>query len=431
QANEGSHVDDEVLWRADGTSFSAEYWSYPQRIDGVAVGAVVTFIDSTERKRAEAALRASEDKYRGRFESSRDAIMTLEPPTWQFTSGNPATLKMFGVENLQAYVSLGLWDLAPERQPNGQPSAEVGKAMIETAMSEGSHFFEWTHRRLSGEIFPATVLLSRMSSEGKVILQATVRDITKHKRAEGAVLQNVARAEELTQLKLRFVSLASHELRTPLANIMLACDLLKNFGDSRPPERSQSVLAGLMTGVTSMVRIVDELLLTGKLAEGKLPFTSAHFPLLDFLRRGCLEVEPGLKVPSRIEITFSDAGMDIMADERLLYHILINLLENALKYSPDNTKVEVGVDAGPDSITLSVRDHGIGVPEAERKFLFDAFSRASNVGDKPGSGLGLFLAQKCAQAHGGQMRYTPLPDGSAFSVNIPLAAVATGLNSAT
>ena len=292
QANEGSHVDDEVLWRADGTSFPAEYWSYPQRVDGVVVGAVVTFTDITQRK-----------------------------------------------------------------------------------------------------------------------------------RAEGVVLENLARAEELARLKSRFVSMASHELRTPLANVLLACELIKNYGDAMPAERSQSVLSGLMTGVTSMVRTLDDLLLSGKLEEGNLPFTPARFDLPDFLRRCCLEVEPDLQLPSRIEIALRDAGRVVAADERLLHHILKNLLENALKYSPPDTVVELGVEAGPDSLTLSVRDRGIGVPEAERPFLFDAFSRASNVGDKPGSGLGLFIAQKCAQAHGGQLRYSPQPDGSFFSVNIPLATI--------
>ena len=297
QENEDSHVDDEVVWRADGTSFPVEYWSYPQRIDGVAVGAVVTFIDITERK-----------------------------------------------------------------------------------------------------------------------------------RAEGAVLQNLARAEELARLKSRFVSMASHELRTPLANIMLACELLKNFGAEMPAKRSQAVLSGLLAGVTSMARTLDDLLLAGKLEEGKLPCLPVRFPLLDFLKNRCLEAQP--KLSPRIEIAFRDAGLSVMADERLLRHVMINLLENALKYSPPDTKIELGVEAGPDSLTLSVRDRGIGVPEAEREFLFDAFSRASNVGDTPGSGLGLFVAQKCARAHGGHMRVTPLPDGSVFSVTIPLSST-TDMNPTT
>jgi signal transduction histidine kinase len=218
--------------------------------------------------------------------------------------------------------------------------------------------------------------------------------------------------------------MASHELRTPLANIMLACEILKNFGGAMPPERSQSVLSGLMTGVSSMVCTLDDLLLAGKIEEGKLPFTPVRFALLDFLKRCCQEVQPALQSPTRIDIAFRDAGLRVMADERLLHHILKNLLENALKYSPDDTRVELGVEAGPGSLTLTVLDRGIGVPEADRTFLFDVFSRASNVGDKPGSGLGLFVAQKCAHAHGGRMRYSPQPAGSVFSVTVPLVASA-------
>ena len=267
----------------------------------------------------------------------------------------------------------------------------------------------------------AMALVQRDAAGTPLHMIGTNWDITNQKRAEAIVLQNVARAEELARLKSRFVSMASHELRTPIANILLACELLKNFGNAMPAERAQSVLAGLMTGVTSMVRTLDDLLLAGKIEEGKLPYTPAHFALLDFLKRCSLEVQPDLAIPPRIEIGFRDAGLGVTADERILHHVLKNLLENALKYSPDDTRVELRVEAGPGSLTLSVLDRGIGVPEAERKFLFDAFSRASNVGDKPGSGLGLFIAQKCAQAHGGQMRYAPLPNGSAFSVTIPLA----------
>ena len=144
--------------------------------------AVIEDIDA--RKRAEEMLRASEKKFQGLFESSRDAIMTLEPPSWRFTSGNPATVKMFEAKNEEEFISRGPWELSPDRQPDGRASVEKAKEMIETAMREGSHFFEWTHRRIGGEEFTADVLLTRMEQGGKVMLQATVRDITKRKRAE-------------------------------------------------------------------------------------------------------------------------------------------------------------------------------------------------------------------------------------------------------
>ena len=143
--------------------------------------------DISERRQIEAVLRESEQRYRVLFESSRDAIMTLEPPSWRFTTGNPATVKLFGAKDEPEFVSRGPWQLSPDRQPDGRESAGKAREMIETAMRNGSHLFEWTHRRISGEEFPATVLLSRMQSAGTVFLQATVRDISEQKRAEAAL----------------------------------------------------------------------------------------------------------------------------------------------------------------------------------------------------------------------------------------------------
>ena len=201
---EGTYANNEVLWRKDGSSFPAEYWSYPVRRDGEVIGAVVAFLDITKRKRDEEALRTSEAKYRGLFEDSRDALMTLAPPSWAFTSGNPAAVQMFRAKDEKDFTSHGPWDLSPEWQPDGRASSEKAKEMIETAMREGSHFFEWTHRRLGGEEFPADVLLTRVEEGGEAILQATVRDITDRKRAEEqnrlqvAALENAANAVVMT-----------------------------------------------------------------------------------------------------------------------------------------------------------------------------------------------------------------------------------------
>jgi len=133
---------------------------------------------------AEEALQESEERHRILFESSRDATMTLEPPTWNFTTGNPATIELFKAKNEEEFTSKGPGNLSPERQPDGRASAEKAKEMIETAMRDGSCFFEWTHKRMTGEDFSATVLLSRVALGGKVFLQATVRDITMQKKLE-------------------------------------------------------------------------------------------------------------------------------------------------------------------------------------------------------------------------------------------------------
>jgi two-component system CheB/CheR fusion protein len=158
-------------------------------LDGISSNVAMAIQESILSKQ----LRESEEKYHGLFENSRDALMTIEPPTWKFTSCNPATLKLFHVDTEDKFVSLGPWDISPSQQPDGSASADKAKEMIEKAMKEGSSFFEWTHKRITGEEFPATVLLTRMEQGRKVFVQATVRDITAQKQAENALKQSEAR----------------------------------------------------------------------------------------------------------------------------------------------------------------------------------------------------------------------------------------------
>ena len=145
------------------------------------------------------ALRESEAHHRLLFDGSRDAMMTMAPPAWKFTSANPATLEMFGAKDLAEFTALGPWDVSAPRQPDGSLSSmDRGRDVIERAVREGSFFFEWTHRRLDGVEFPTNVLLTRMEMAGQPFVQATVRDITAQKRAEAALKESEARLRGIT-----------------------------------------------------------------------------------------------------------------------------------------------------------------------------------------------------------------------------------------
>jgi PAS domain S-box-containing protein len=146
--------------------------------------------ENADRQAAETALRDSQEKYRILYETSRDAIMTVDLPNWSFASGNRATVAMFRARDEAEFTSKTPWVLSPEHQPDGCPSEKKAKEMIEKAVRDGSNFFEWTHRRLDGELFPATVLLTRMEWKGRTMVQATVRDITEYKRAELALRES-------------------------------------------------------------------------------------------------------------------------------------------------------------------------------------------------------------------------------------------------
>jgi len=129
-------------------------------------------------------LETTQDKYKALYESSADAIMTLEPPGWFFTACNPATVKMFAAKNEAEFISKTPYYLSPEYQPDGSCSSEKAFEMINSAMKNGSHSFAWVHKRANGEEFHATVLLTKVklhdieSLHVKEFLQATVRDIT-------------------------------------------------------------------------------------------------------------------------------------------------------------------------------------------------------------------------------------------------------------
>lgn len=124
------------------------------------------------------------DKYKALFLSSRDAVVTLEPPSWKFTSGNPAAIAMFKAKDEADFLRYPPWELSPHLQPDGLESMGKAIEMIDQAMRDGSNLFEWTHQRITGEEFPAEVLLSKVEQDGKAYLHALIRDITERKKLE-------------------------------------------------------------------------------------------------------------------------------------------------------------------------------------------------------------------------------------------------------
>ncbi len=150
--------------------------------------------DITGRKQAEAALHESERLHRLLFTHSQDALMTVAAPTWKIAVTNPAAVKMFRAENIEQLLSISPWELSPPFQPNGLSSRQAAKIMIQKALQQGSHAFEWRHQRFDGEEFPASVLLARVEVAGRMMIQGTVRDLTERVRLEQEVL-NISERE--------------------------------------------------------------------------------------------------------------------------------------------------------------------------------------------------------------------------------------------
>jgi PAS domain S-box-containing protein len=196
--DQGHEVDnaERVLLRGDGSQLTVMKSVQRISLDGQEK-LLETFIDISERKRAEAVRRESEDRYRVLFENSREAMMVLAPPAWNFVAANAATLELFGVKDEATFLSLGPWNVSPATQPDGRPSADKALEMIKVAMLEGAHAFEWRHQRLDGREIPASVQLTRLEFAGQSLLQATVRDLSPTERALSALRDSEEQLEKI------------------------------------------------------------------------------------------------------------------------------------------------------------------------------------------------------------------------------------------
>ncbi|MCP4674622.1 MAG: PAS domain S-box protein, partial [Deltaproteobacteria bacterium] len=184
-----------MLLRPDGGRIQIQKTVTPFLLDGREV-LLESFVNTTDRKRVEKALRDSEAKFRTLYESSSDAVMLLDEKG--FFDCNAATLKIFGYASKEEFCDKHPAELSPPKQPDGTDSMTLANDRINMAIKEGSNRFEWIHRRSNEEDFPAEVLLNAMELEGRGVLQAVVRDITERKRAK----EELERTEQLFRMTL-------------------------------------------------------------------------------------------------------------------------------------------------------------------------------------------------------------------------------------
>lgn len=377
------------------------------------------FALAIERKRAGQALRESEEKHRALFEASSQGV-TLHDEH-RFLAVNAAALRVFGLAREEEALGRHPAEFAAPIQPGGQPAEALARQFIAECMARGTARFDWLVRAAGGKETPVEVILTRVQMGGRPLIQAVMHDITDRKKAEAELLKALAREKELSALKTNFVSMVSHEFRTPLGIIMSSVDILGAYLARLEPAEREEHLASIRKNVRRMSSLMEEVLLLSRADAGKLSFTPAPLDLPAFSQRLAEEIHSatGRRCPIRFSVHWPLETAE--ADERLLRHILANLLTNAVKYSPENSPVDFSLRLKEGRALFQIQDLGIGIPEQDQPWLFNAFHRGRNVGGIPGTGLGLVIVKRCAELHGGAIRLESAPgQGTRIELELPV-----------
>jgi len=432
--------------------------------DGRIIGCVQSLTDITRLKQVERELRKSELKYRTLFESSRDAIMTLTPEG-RFLSANPATVRLFGCRDEQHFASFGPAELSPEYQPDGRRSDQKAAEMIATALRNGSHFFEWRHKRVDGTEFDATVLLTRMELDGQVLLQATVRDISEQKRREaelarlnkelieasrqagmaevatcvlhnvGNVLNSINVAAESIRQRLqasrveavsavaRLLEEQGDRLADFLTNDRRGRQLpayLKALGEHLQQERDRSLeeLAQLRQDIEHVNQIVEMQQSYGR-AGGVQQLVQ-----LDELLDQALQLSRASFLRHSVEIVRDYEKLPpVTIDKHRLLQIVVNLIANAkdalLAANRQDRRIVLRIRRAHENMAaIEVEDNGVGIePENLRRIFEFGFTTKKN-----GHGFGLHMSALAAKELGGTLEaHSDGPgSGARFTLTIPL-----------
>ncbi|HML23252.1 MAG TPA: ATP-binding protein [Aggregatilinea sp.] len=230
----------------------------------------------------------------------------------------------------------------------------------------------------------------------------------------------IEREQEQRVFKARLVAMFSHDFRNPLSSIMSSNSLLRDYFDMMSETNRKEHFAYIEASVRQLLQMLDDMLLVSQMETGNLNIKAQVINVGDFLGRVVEEFHNIYRKTHAIR--FENLGSTVViADSRLLRQIAANLISNAVKYSPQGGEVLITVTHDEEHFTFSVTDQGIGIPQEDIEHLFEAFRRASNVGQVRGTGLGLAIVKQAVDLQGGEIHVqSEVNKGTTVTVMLPL-----------
>ena len=232
--------------------------------------------------------------------------------------------------------------------------------------------------------------LEQKVQERTLELAEMIRKLTESKKEVDMALE---KERELNNLKSRFISTASHEFRTPLATIMSSVSLTGKYAESMDKNSMSKHIDRVKSSVNHLTDILNDFLSLDKLEEGAVMANPEYLGLNDLLVAITDEIKPIAKAGQRINFTGLLVNEQIFIDKRILKNIMFNLISNAIKYSNENTNIDIKLSRDGNTLTIEIKDQGIGIPLEDQAHIFERFYRANNIGNMQGTGLGLNIVK--------------------------------------
>lgn len=319
--------------------------------------------------------------------------------------------------------------------------------------------------RKNGAEFPVEVSLSYYEQKGQYYVIAFIVDITQRKEAERRMVeqheelqritadvrklnadletkveerttilrealekletsqeelsQALSKEKELGEIKSRFVSMASHEFRTPLSTVLSSASLIQNYAKEEEQEKRLRHVKRIKDSVKHLNELLEDFLSLGRLEEGRVRTEFHQLNVKEFMEETIDEMKPILKPGQSIQLVQSGQN-SFVSDKRLLKNIMINLLGNAVKFSPENSLVTVRADNTAKELHIAIEDRGIGIPKEDQVHLFSTFYRAKNATNIQGTGLGLHIVQRYVELLNGNVKLqSAVGEGTTVTVALP------------